>query len=350
MLNSEKLKTKLSTVNPKTTKAKQRTYNETELDGDSFVRKSLVQRSPTTPVGLSRSSVDTVLVPSGDGLTTRESVRSERRERSNSESSDNAVFSGKGTQNQVSSTLDEIKEEREVLKAFLFNDNNKVNKIAIKFILSKWAVLESKLQSEIIVRKKLAAVVREMEYKKKYTYAQTARMSATAPATGEFVGTTERRPRKEKKEDYEVILIKPEKIEDKRTNDEIKTQVTKLLKDKRNKLKVRNIKQLRNKGIVMEVNSQADVDIINRSNLENVGLVITAPKKLDPSIVIYDVEKDYSRDESKEEFIEKNLPWSTTQEKCDLKQVVNFKYSFKSKNDRMVNWVVQLPGFCFQDN
>jgi len=40
-----------------------------------------------------------------------------------------------------------------------------VNKIAIKFILSKWAVLESKLQSEIIVKEKLAAVVREMECK-----------------------------------------------------------------------------------------------------------------------------------------------------------------------------------------
>jgi len=97
-------------------------------------------------------------------LSIHESVRTERQRRSNSESSDN-VFSGKETQNQYSGVLDEIREEREALEAFLFNDNNKVNKIAIKFILSKWAVLESKLQSEIIVKEKLAAVVREMECK-----------------------------------------------------------------------------------------------------------------------------------------------------------------------------------------
>jgi len=119
------------------------------------------------------------------------------------------------------------------------------------------------------------------------------------------------------------------------------------LKDKRNKLKVRNIRKLRNKGIAIEVNSQVDVDIINRSNLESVDLVITAPKKQNPNIVIYDVDKDCSRDELKEDFIEKNLPWSTSQERCDLEQAVNFKYSFKSKNDRMVNWVVQLPGSHF---
>jgi len=38
--------------------------------------------------------------------------------------------------------------------------------------------------------------------------------------------------------------------------------------------------------------------------------MITAPKELDLSIVIYNVEKDCSRDELKDDFIEKNLPWS----------------------------------------
>jgi len=186
-----------------------------------------------------------------------------------------------------------------------------------------------------------------VESKKKYTYAQTVKMPAAAPPAVDSARTMERRSKKEKKENYEVILIKSEKIGDKRTNDEIKTQVIKRLKDKRNKLKDRNIRQLRNKGIVIEVNSQVDVDIINRSNLESVGLVITAPKELDPSIVIYDVEKDCSRDELKKDFIEKNLPWSSSQERCDLEQVVNFKYSFKSRNDKMINWVVQLPGSHF---
>lgn len=51
---------------------------------------------------------------------------------------------------------------------------------------------------------------------------------------------------KKKDENYEVVLIKPERPDDKRMNEEIRSEVTKLLEPKRRTLQVRGIKLRRN--------------------------------------------------------------------------------------------------------
>lgn len=54
-------------------------------------------------------------------------------------------------------SLENIRKEKGELEEFLFNESNKVNKSAIKFILSKWILLEGKLQKEIMENEKLKA-------------------------------------------------------------------------------------------------------------------------------------------------------------------------------------------------
>lgn len=50
--------------------------------------------------------------------------------------------------------LGEIMKERQQLEEYLFNVSNKINKLAMKFILSKWMILENRLQ-EILEKEKL---------------------------------------------------------------------------------------------------------------------------------------------------------------------------------------------------
>ena len=65
------------------------------------------------------------------------------------------------------------------------------------------------------------------------------------------------------------------------------------------------------------------------------------PKKVNPSIIIYDVEREHKEDDLKEDLLEKIvetflIPRSLTEER-------NKVHNFKLKNQKRVNWVVQLP-------
>jgi len=72
-------------------------------------------------------------------------------------------------------TLEYIRNERSQLEEFLFNENNKISKNAIKFILSKWTTLEGKLQEEIMETEKLRATYLNTQGTLK-SYAQAALM------------------------------------------------------------------------------------------------------------------------------------------------------------------------------
>jgi len=75
----------------------------------------------------------------------------------------------------------------------------------------------------------------------------------------------------------------------------------------RNKLKIRGIRQMRHKGVVVEVKDRNDVELIKQADLKRIGLRPDEPNKLNPSLIIYDVESEYKVDELKEDFIYKNF-------------------------------------------
>lgn len=73
----------------------------------------------------------------------------------------------------IRSVIDEIRYEREILEGYLFNDNNKINKNAMKFIFSKWAILESRLQQEHLDKEKIMTKHKEfLNNKTKKFYAR----------------------------------------------------------------------------------------------------------------------------------------------------------------------------------
>jgi len=73
-----------------------------------------------------------------------------------------------GERNEYSESTDneiirDIYKEKESLESFLFNESNKINRTAIKLIMSKWAVLESKLIESILENEKAKAKISELK-------------------------------------------------------------------------------------------------------------------------------------------------------------------------------------------
>lgn len=236
--------------------------------------------------------------------------------------------------------LSDIRNERASLEEFLFNDSNKISKQAIKFILTKWSALELKLYEERIEKEKLKTTHHNTAPLGRRSYAHVVSVDTALSGPG-------RKPETNKckiKDDHEVILIKPMEDLDKRNNEEIKNVVKNELKDVRNKIKVRGIRQMRSKGIVVEVNSKADVETIKQLKLKNVELKVTEPKKFDPYIIVYDIEKEYKPEDLKEDLIAKNFQHETEQNLKVLKDKVHFRFCFRAQNNNSrVNWVIQMP-------
>lgn len=79
------------------------------------------------------------------------------------------------------SVLLDIKKEITALEDFLFNENNKISKSAIKFILTKWSFLEGKLYKDKLENEKLKATYRNMNPVKTYAQVATGPMWTSPP-------------------------------------------------------------------------------------------------------------------------------------------------------------------------
>jgi len=197
------------------------------------------------------------------------------------------------------SVLADIVKERTAVE-FLFNENNKISKSAIKFILSKRSFLESKLYADRMEIEKFKATYQNKGSSKTYAQVLTHPVGQAAPA---MIPGTEKKIRNE----HEVVLIKPIEEKDKRNNEQIKQDLVKGLEGLRNKLKVKGIRQMRNKGIVVEVKDKRDVDLMKHTDLRKIGLKTEEPSKINPSLIIYDVESDLKPEDLKDDLINKNL-------------------------------------------
>jgi len=117
----------------------------------------------------------------------------------------------------------DIVKERAILEEFLFNENNKISKSAIKFILGKWSFLESKLYEDRIEIEKLKNTYQNKGSMKSFAQVLSYPVGHAAPAM---------KPETEKKtisNGHEVVLIKPIEEKDKRNNEQIKQELVKEL-------------------------------------------------------------------------------------------------------------------------
>ncbi|KAK2575346.1 hypothetical protein KPH14_001266, partial [Odynerus spinipes] len=105
-----------------------------------------------------------------------------------------------------------IRKEKESLEAYVFNEANKINKSAIKVILSKWSVLENKMQDLIMENNQLKT---QLECHQTYlpvqkSYAQAAGTSvgqSFGPTPSVRAGTPWKPETRKNREDYEVFSL-----------------------------------------------------------------------------------------------------------------------------------------------
>ena len=100
---------------------------------------------------------------------------------------------------------------------------------------------------------------------------------------------------------------------------------------------------MRKQGVLIEVVDNKDVETINACDFKKEGFLVERPKKVNPSIIIYDVEKEYKEEDLKEDLIRKNLGEFSESEVTELTNDIKFVHNFKVKDEKRVNWVVQLP-------
>ena len=323
----------------KTLKTKSKSKSKSKSDEEEMgMEIESEPRVVLTPLrGHSRTSsvssnmTDDLSRPGTSGLTKRRKVATER----DIDKEDDLEDLGGGC-------LQAVADERKDLERFLFDESNKVSRQAIKHILEKWAVMETRLQNVLVENEILKERNRRTELSTMGTisYAQAAAARKHEPRP---LGTAD--PKKvpsPPREKFEVVLVKPEK-EDRRNNEQIKEDVLKKLEGVRRNLKVRNIRQMRKQGLVIEVKDNSDVETIKRCNLDKVGLVVERPRKIHPSIIVYDIEKDYKEEELKEELIRKNLGEVSESEFAELTNEIKFVHNFKVKDANRVNWIIQLP-------
>lgn len=156
---------------------------------------------------------------------------------------------------------------------------------------------------------------------------------------------TEKRISKEK---HEVMLIRLLEVKDKKNNEQIKDELVKKLGEVRNDLRIKGMRQMRGRGIVVEVKDRKDVVIIEKANLGDIGLKAGETNKINPSMIIYNVEPGCDVDELKEDFTTKNLEFLDKEQLEKLKREIIFRYSYKTPKNK-INWIVQLFGLIFEN-
>ena len=211
-----------------------------------------------------------------DDLSISETPRTKRRKFNTKEKEELEVFGG--------GCLRAVSDERMELEKFLFDESHKISRPVIKHILDKWATMEARLQNTLVKNEILKERNKRVEVpSEKISYAQAAAMRMHEPRLQGAVDPKKKiAPPKEK---YEVLIIKPEE-EDNRNNEQIKEEVMKKLEGMRKKLKVRNIRQTRKQGVLIEVVDHKDMETINACDLKKDGFVVERPRKVNPFIIL----------------------------------------------------------------
>lgn len=254
-----------------------------------------------------------------------------------------------GSSEYVEDVTDTVVNMRKELENFIYTESNKINRNATKFIMSKWMELEQKLYKAEMDNQRLRGRLDVQQSKNEIDTIQ----NKTTPSYSEITKKQLLTPRTGGSNEIEVppvvLFIKPvnEAVSEKKSNDDIKESVYKVLKDSKDRIKIRNMRKMRGKGLVMELDSEEDLEIIKRLELNREGLRAEPPKKFQPSLIIYDVDRSLTKAEFIEQLWVKNLKHkNVTKEKCD--NSITHRFSIKTKNQEKENWVISLPSDLYK--
>lgn len=116
----------------------------------------------------------------------------------------------------------------------------------------------------------------------------------------------------------------------------------KLLKPQKDRIRVKNIRKARDNALLIDMEAENDVEEVKKIDFNKVGLKIKQPRKIGPSIIIFHINKNVTKEEVRNNLWNKNLNRSGLI-KSQYDDSVLFRFSTKNKDPNLVNWILEVP-------
>lgn len=135
-----------------------------------------------------------------------------------------------------------------------------------------------------------------------------------------------------------VVRIFPPKGKE-QSSDATKRTVLSLVKPAKEKIRVRAVRRIHSGGIAVETERKEDLQaFVGSSQLKKAGLSVSLPMQRNPSLIVYDVPKQMSKEEIVSSLREQNLSDMTQK---DMSSAVKVSHIAGKKGDA-VNWVIDV--------
>lgn len=96
------------------------------------------------------------------------------------------------------------------------------------------------------------------------------------------------------------------------------------------------MRKARDRAILIDVEEEEDVQQIESIDFNKIRLKIEQPRKIDPCIIIFDIDKKMTKDEIMENLWNKNLSRAGLKRK-DYENDLMFRFSTKNKDANLIN-------------
>ncbi|CAK9820466.1 Uncharacterized 50 kDa protein in type I retrotransposable element R1DM [Anthophora quadrimaculata] len=137
-----------------------------------------------------------------------------------------------------------------------------------------------------------------------------------------------------------VVTVYPSENSAFKDSDETKKAIVNCMAPAEEKLKIRNVRKINNKGVLIETETPQDIkNLMNSSKLVTAGLKVGLPQKKKPRMIIHNIPLDKNEQEIMKAIHDQNL-----EELPITKFSEDFKLAFKTgdRSRSKVNWVVEV--------
>lgn len=188
---------------------------------------------------------------------------------------------------------------------------------------------------------KLIKKIREME--KKAQSQPAARIPTFAEITRSQRSVTDSIRTIPKKAQH-VVLVRPKSDIVLKTSEMTKESIMSTINPEKERISIQNVRKISKNGILIETNTEEQLDKFLNNNALKKKFTIEIPKKRNPKIIIYDVPKDIEANELGVKIIRQNRDLEITEEEFQEDIQGNFIPRFRTgpRRDLSCNWVVEV--------
>lgn len=145
------------------------------------------------------------------------------------------------------------------------------------------------------------------------------------------------------KSTQQVVIIRPSEAMKCKSSDDTKKEVMKFIDPKRDKIHVKNLRKIRDNGILIETESKYDLaKIATSADLKKHGFKIERPGKKEPRILIYDVQSSLTEQEIKDAIFEQNPDLVEGMEKSTFDTELKLQFRVGKRREDLTNWVAEV--------